>query len=73
LADHTSNYMIVRAAEIAKSLNEPRASNVVLLGSLSNFVPIKKDAWIKSIKKNVPGYAVEVNLKAFEEGRKIIN
>ena len=73
LAEHTSNYMIIKATEIAKNLNEIRASNMVLLGSLSNFIPIKEDSWIKSIKKNAPRHAIEVNLKAFREGRKIIN
>ena len=73
LAGYTSNYMIVKATEIAKSLNEIRVSNTVLLGSLSNFIPIKMDSWIKSIKENVPKHAVEVNIEAFREGKKIIS
>lgn len=71
LAEHTSNYMIVRATEIAKKLNEIRVSNTVLLGSLSNFIPIKKDSWIRSIEKNIPRRALEVNIEAFKEGKKI--
>ena len=71
LAGHTYNYMIVKATEIAKELNEIRVSNTVLLGSLSNFIPIKKDSWIRSIEKNVPRRALEVNIKAFKEGKKI--
>jgi len=62
----------IKATEIAKKLNEIRASNMVLLGCLSNFIPIKKESWIGSIKKNVPQRAVKVNLNAFEEGRKLI-
>ncbi len=73
VAGHTSNYMFIRATEIAKNLNEIRVSNTVLLGSLSNFIPIKEDSWIKSIRENAPRNAVEINLKAFKEGRKIIN
>jgi len=73
LAGYTPNYMIIKATEIAKSLNEIRVSNTVLLGSLSNFIPIKKESWMKSIKDNVPKRAVEVNLKAFSEGKKIIS
>jgi indolepyruvate ferredoxin oxidoreductase beta subunit len=73
LAKHTSNYMIVKATEIAKKLNEIRVSNTVLLGSLSNFIPIKIDSWIKSIEKNVPRSAVEVNIEAFREGKKILS
>jgi indolepyruvate ferredoxin oxidoreductase beta subunit len=73
LASCTSNYMIVKATEIAKRLGEIRVSNTVLLGSLSNFIPIKTDSWIKSIKDNVPKYAVEINVEAFKEGKKIIS
>ncbi len=73
LASYTSNHMIVKATEIAKNLNEIRVSNTVLLGSLSNFIPIKIDSWIKSIKENVPKHAIEVNIEAFKEGKKIIS
>jgi indolepyruvate ferredoxin oxidoreductase beta subunit len=73
LAGHTSNYMIVKATEIAKKLNEIRVSNTVLLGSLSNFIPIKRDSWIRSIEENVPRRAVEVNIEAFKEGKKILS
>jgi indolepyruvate ferredoxin oxidoreductase beta subunit len=73
LAEYTSNYMVVKATEIAKNLNEIRVSNTVLLGSLSNFIPIKRDSWIKSIKNNVPRRAVEVNIEAFKEGKKILS
>ena len=73
LSDYTSNYMMVKATDIAKKLNEIRVSNMVLLGILSNFIPLKKDSWMRSIKKNAPRHAVELNLKAFRLGREIIN
>ncbi|GAG94781.1 unnamed protein product, partial [marine sediment metagenome] len=44
LGKYTSNYMVIKATEIAKKLNEIRASNMVLLGCLSNFIPIKKES-----------------------------
>ena len=69
----TSNYMIVEALKIAKKLNEIRATNIVLLGCLSNFIPLDYECWIAAIKKNVPRKAVDINLEAFREGRKIIN
>jgi len=73
LTGYTSNYMMVKATEIAKNLNEIRVSNTVLLGSLSNFIPIKRDSWVRSIKDNVPKRAVEVNIEAFNEGKKILS
>lgn len=69
----TSNYKFINAIEIAKKLNETRVSNLVLLGYLSNYLPIDDNFWIKSITKNVPKKAVDVNIEAFSEGKKIKN
>jgi len=69
----TFNYIVVKALEIAKRLNEVRAANIILLGCLSNFIPISYKCWIESIKKNIPHNVIDVNLKAFEEGKRIIN
>jgi len=69
----TFNYIVVKAVEMAKRLNKVRVANIILLGCLSNFIPISYKCWIESIKKNVPHNAIDVNLKAFEEGKRIIN
>ena len=69
----TSNYILVKAVEIAKRLGEIRTSNIILIGCLSNFIPIEEKFWIQSIKKNVPAKAINVNIEAFKEGRQIVN
>jgi len=69
----TFNYIVVKAVKMAKRLNKVRVANIILLGCLSNFIPISYKCWIESIKKNVPHNAIDVNLKAFEEGKRIIN
>ena len=69
----TSNYILVKAVEIAERLGEIRTSNIVLIGCLSNFIPIEEKFWIQSIKKNVPAKAIDVNIEAFKEGRQIVN
>ncbi len=66
----TKNFILLPANDISKKLGEPKASNIVLLGKLSTFIPIEEKFFIKSIKKNIPQKAVEINIKAFKEGRK---
>jgi indolepyruvate ferredoxin oxidoreductase beta subunit len=65
----TPNSYFVPAVEIAKSLGEIRAANIVLLGLLSNFLPFDCDCWIESIEKNVKQKAVKLNIRAFVRGR----
>lgn len=62
------NYFI-KAVDRAKKLGEIRAANIILLGFLSRFLPIKKDFWIESIKENIKHKAVGLNIEAFNKGR----
>ncbi|MBC8389253.1 MAG: indolepyruvate oxidoreductase subunit beta [Actinobacteria bacterium] len=71
--DKTPNYILVKAVEIAKRLGEIRTSNIILIGCLSNFIPIEEKFWIQSIKESVPAKAINVNIEAFKEGRQIVN
>jgi indolepyruvate ferredoxin oxidoreductase beta subunit len=65
------NYMLVDVVRIAKGLKEIRSANMVMMGLLSNFLPISDKAWISSIKENFPKKAVDINLKAFKNGKEI--
>lgn len=60
----------VDALEIAKKVGEVKTVNVVMVGALSAFLPIDPSVCISVIEKRVPARFKEVNLKAFEEGRK---
>lgn len=68
----TSRYKLIKAADIAAGLGEIRASNIVLIGSLSMFLPIGIESWMDSIKESVPEKVLELNINAFEKGREII-
>ncbi len=68
----TSRYKLIKASDIAADLGEIRASNMVLIGSLSMFLPIGIESWMDSIKGSVPERVLELNIDAFEKGRKII-
>ena len=56
---------------LARAAGSPRAVNIVLMGRFSNYLPeIPAEKWIEAIKAIVPPRFVELNLRAFELGRK---
>ena len=65
----TPNSYFISAVEIARSLGEIRAANIILLGLLSNFLPVDYDCWIESIEQNIKQKAVRLNIEAFIKGR----
>ncbi len=67
------NVHVVKGQEIALSLGNAQAANVVLVGAFSNFFPEIGDAmWKKALAELLPKKIVELNLKAFDEGRKAL-
>ncbi len=68
------NVWIVNGNEIAKSLGNIQAANVVLIGAFSNFFPeLTVEQWIDAIKDLLPSRLHEINVKAFHAGRKSLN
>jgi len=63
----------VEAFEIARASGEARAANVVITGALSVFLPVEEKIFLEVIEKRVPEKIRAVNIKAFLEGRKLIN
>ncbi len=61
--------VIIEAEAIAKELGNPRLTNTILLGAMSNGLDIPKDDWLDMIKKMVPPKTIDLNVKAFERGR----
>ena len=64
------NRVAVDALELAGKAGSVRSVNIVLLGVLSAFSDWDEQAWKDSIAACVPPKTLEVNLKAFDEGRK---
>ena len=54
----------------ATEAGSPKAVNIVLMGRLSKYMDIPEEQWTQAIKKSVAPKFVEMNLKAFELGRK---
>ncbi len=62
---------VVNGLDLALEAGNPKTVNTVLLGALSNVLDLDYDLWIKALKKMVPERLLEINLKAFELGRKV--
>ncbi|MBA3002620.1 MAG: indolepyruvate oxidoreductase subunit beta [Desulfurivibrio sp.] len=60
----------VDAFAIARKVGNLKAVNVALVGVLSLYLPIDEATWVEVLKKRLPAKILDVNLKAFQEGRK---
>ncbi|MBO8158465.1 indolepyruvate oxidoreductase subunit beta [Thermosyntropha sp.] len=61
----------VNASDIALKLGDVRVANVVLVGVLSRVMQLPEEQVKEAVRKIVPARAVDINLKAFEEGLKL--
>lgn len=59
---------VIDAGAIASSLGNPKAMNIVLLGSLVKLMGLESLNWKSAIEKCVKPAFVELNIKALEEG-----
>ena len=67
------NVHVVKGQEMALSLGNAQAANVVLVGAFSKFFPeIKKDMWMRALTDLLPAKIHELNIKAFEMGKEAI-
>ena len=63
---------IVDATDIADRCGNSKAANVVLVGMLSQAIGLPAEEVEKAIRAIVPAKALDINLKAFNEGRQIM-
>ncbi len=62
--------IFIDADVLACEAGSPRSSNVVLIGALAHGLPFPVDVWHSVIEKRVPSKTVDVNIRAFELGRR---
>ncbi len=65
----TERLYLVPGTSIAQELGNARAANVVLLGAFSTFVDVPPETWLAVIEKRVPPKYVDLNRRAFLQGR----
>lgn len=59
----------IDALALAEEAGSPKASNVALMGALSNKLDFPVELWEKAIEECVPPKFLELNKKAFQLGR----
>jgi indolepyruvate ferredoxin oxidoreductase beta subunit len=62
----------VNGTEIAVGLGNRLVVNAVMMGAASHFIPFPEQTFINSLKASVPPKHLDLNLAAFEAGRKSI-
>ncbi len=72
ILDFLSEKYVVKAFnadELASDAGSRLAMNVAMVGAVSGYLPIPKEALLESVKALVPKKTIEINIRAFEMGR----
>lgn len=72
LTERTPDIFPINASKLAEELGNPKVLNTIMLGAFSMFAPFSPEPWKKTISERVPENVREINLKAFNMGRKEI-
>jgi indolepyruvate ferredoxin oxidoreductase, beta subunit len=65
-----ARFKIVAGKDLALKAGDLRTLNIVLLGTLSAFLPVAEGIWTENILRRFPPKAHKANLEAFQLGRK---
>lgn len=57
---------------LAKEAGNVKAANVVLLGAVSQLLPLPEEVWWRCLERRIPGKFLELNRKAFQLGRQAV-
>jgi indolepyruvate ferredoxin oxidoreductase beta subunit len=72
LQRRTGNIYFIDGLRLAAETGNPRTMNILMLGCMSMMTPLDEDAWKDNICRRLPENLQQVNLAAFERGRKEI-
>lgn len=72
LERRTERIHFIEGSRRAAELGNARTLNILMLGCLSVFTPLAADVWRECISRRLPERLREINLTAFEKGRKEI-
>lgn len=69
IKERCSRVISLEAMDLAIRAGTPQAMNVVMLGALSRFIPIKEEHLLSALSEVVPSRFIEANLRAFALGK----
>lgn len=72
LKQSTDRIYLVAGTKLATEMGDVRTLNILILGCASVFMPIKVSTWKEVISERLPEKIRQINLAAFEQGRKEI-
>jgi indolepyruvate ferredoxin oxidoreductase beta subunit len=61
---------LIQGSAHASELGNPKVLNILMLGALSMLTPFGPELWIEAITKRLPPKILDINLKAFQKGRR---
>lgn len=61
---------LLDADSLAAEAGSPLSANVVMLGAASSAMPLNPGSLLEAVRRLVPKKTVEINVRAFESGRK---
>lgn len=70
MREQVERVVAVEADMMARELGNPRLVNTILLGVLSNHLPFDASMWSEAIRTGVKSKFIDINLAAFERGRR---
>lgn len=75
LEEFSRNHWILPATDEAMKLGAPILGNIILIGALAGIgvLPVEREGFAKVISTVMPGDKLEINLEAFDIGRKMVN
>ena len=69
LGEYAKNIVTFDAFELAEKAGTFRATNVVLLGAISNLLPFSMEEWKKGMEVKVKPKFLDINMNAFNLGK----
>ena len=72
LRQRSDHIYAINATSRARELGNVRTLNMFILGCVSLFLPLKVQTWKDSICQRLPASIKQINITAFDEGRKEI-
>jgi len=70
LRQATDQVYFINGTDRARELGNIRTLNIFMLGCVSRFIPFKVSVWQESITNRLPEKMRQINLTAFDRGRK---
>lgn len=72
LKQRTDRVFFIEGTHCARELGNVRTLNIFMLGCASRFIPVKVQIWKDGIARHLPPNLRQINLNAFNQGRKEI-